>query len=76
MGKMTWILDEIEDCVIVSRVVDSGEEDQDKQPILKVSRISRKTVYEGIAEIRASLDMLEKELKDSEKDDKKTTKSK
>jgi hypothetical protein len=67
MGKMTWILDEIENCVIVTRVIDTGEQDEDQQAVLKVSRVSRDNPLQGITEIRASLDMLEKELRNGEK---------
>lgn len=66
MTKFRWELDEIDDCVIVTRVVDSGEVAEDKTPILKVNRISRPDAFGGIAEIRASLDLLEKELKNAE----------
>ncbi len=74
MAKFTWVLDEIENCVIVTRVVDIGEQDENQQAILKVSRVSRATAYEGISEIRASLDMLEKELKNGEKQESKPKK--
>jgi hypothetical protein len=74
MGKMTWVLDEIENCVIVTRVVDTGEQDEDQQPVLKVSRVSRDSTFQGITEIRASLDMLEKELRNGEKAETKTKK--
>lgn len=67
MPKLTWTLDPIEDCVIVSRVIDTGDTDDDDQPILKVSRHSREDMFLGIQEIRASLDMLEKELRAQEK---------
>jgi len=71
MVKHVWSLDQIDDCVIVTRVVDTGEQTEDQQPILKVSRISRANAFAGINEIRSSLDMLEKELKNDENHDKK-----
>ncbi len=74
MGKMTWVLDDIEDCVIVTRIIDTGEQDENQQAILRVRRISRPTSYDGINEIRSSLDMLEKELRNGEKEEKKTKK--
>ena len=69
MAKFTWILDEIENTVIVTRVVDTGEEDEAQQPILKMSRVSRDDAFMGINEIRSSLDMLERELKTSAKEE-------
>lgn len=66
MVKFRWEMDEIDDCVIVTRVVDSGEVAEDKTPILRVNRISRPDAFAGIAEIRSSLDLLEKELKNAE----------
>jgi len=72
MAKYVWSLDQIDDCVIVTRVIDSGEEGEDQQPILKLRRISRANAFAGINEIRSSLDMLEKELKNDEIEEKKT----
>ena len=71
MVKHVWSLEDIDDCVIVTRVVDTGEETEDQQPILKLRRISRPNAFAGINEIRSSLDMLEKELKNDENNDKK-----
>ncbi len=72
MAKYTWSLDEIDDCVIVTRVVDTGEQSEDQQAILKISRISRANAHAGINEIRSSLDMVEKELKLSQEAEKPT----
>jgi hypothetical protein len=66
--KYEWKLDQIEDCVIVTRIVDTGEQTEDQQSILKVSRISRQDAFQGINEIRVSLDLLEKELRNAEKE--------
>lgn len=63
MVKYRWELDQIENMVIVTRVVDSGEEDEAQQPILRLSRVARDDAFMGINEIRVSLDMLEKQLK-------------
>jgi hypothetical protein len=69
--KYEWKLDQIEDCVIVTRIVDTGEQTEDQQSILKVSRISRLDAFQGINEIRVSLDLLEKELRNAEAEDEK-----
>jgi len=67
--KYRWELEDIDDCVIVTRVVDSGEEAQDGGSLLRTRRISRQDAFQGINEIRVSLDLLEKELRNGEKQD-------
>ena len=69
MVKYRWELEDIDDCVIVTRVVDSGEEAQDGGSLLRTRRISRQDAFQGINEIRVSLDLLEKELRNGEKQD-------
>lgn len=66
MVKYRWEMEDIDDCVIVTRLVDSGEEAEGGGTLLKVRRISRPDGFGAIAEIRASLDVLEKELKNAE----------
>lgn len=63
MVKYRWELDPIENMVIVTRIVDSGEEGEDQHPILKLSRVARDNAIDGLNEIRVSLDLLEKELR-------------
>jgi hypothetical protein len=70
MTKYVWSLDQIDDCVIVTRVIDTGEQGEDQGAILKLSRISRQDAFQGINEIRVSLDLLEKELRNGEAADK------
>jgi hypothetical protein len=68
--KYRWELEDIDDCVIVTRVVDSGEEAEDGATLLRTRRISRQDAFQGINEIRVSLDLLEKELRNGEAADK------
>lgn len=72
--KFRWEMEQIENVVIVTRVVDSGEDGEDQQAILKLSRVARDTPFDALNEIRASLDMFEKELKASEEASKTTKK--
>ena len=67
--KYRWELEDIDDCVIVTRVVDSGEEAENGGLLLRTRRISRQDAFQGINEIRVSLDLLEKELRNGEKHD-------
>jgi hypothetical protein len=68
--KYRWELEDIDDCVIVTRVVDSGEGAEDGGVLLRTRRISRQDAFQGINEIRVSLDLLEKELRNGEAADK------
>lgn len=64
--KFRWELDQIENVIIVTRVVETGEVDESQQSILKLSRVGRDSPFDALNEIRASLDMLEKQFKADE----------
>ncbi len=68
--KMVWTLDEIEDCIIVSRQVEV-EKDEDGNSIFRTSRRTRENLPLAIQEIRASLDAVLKQAEKSSKTQKK-----
>jgi hypothetical protein len=57
---MVWILEPIEDCIVVSRQVEVDKDD-DGNSIFKTVKRSRADLPSALQEIRGSLDLIQKQ---------------
>lgn len=66
MGKQAWALEDGDNGFWITRIVDTGAVDENKNPILRKSSTYREDAQSAINEIRTSLDIVLKELRKAE----------